>query len=58
MSNLNLIDFYHLLEISLLTNEKELEQIKFRHFSELKALVTNFTFDLVETSCHDPEQVF
>ena len=57
MSNFNLIDFYHLLEILLITNEEELEQFKVRYFSKLKTLFPNFTVDLVETSSHDPEQV-
>ena len=54
-SNLNLIDFHHVLNISLISNEKELEQIKFRHLSKLKNLIPNFTRDLVATS-HDPEK--
>ena len=56
-SNLNLIDFHHVLNISLISNEKELEQIKFRHLSKLKNLIPNFTWDLVATSSHDPEKV-
>ena len=54
-SNLNLIDFHHVLNISLISNEKELEQIKFRHLSKLKNLIPNVTWDLVATSAHDPE---
>ena len=53
-SNLNLIDFHHVLNISLISKEKELEQIKFRHLSKLKNLIPNFTWDLVATSYHDP----
>ena len=56
-SNLNLIDFDHVLNISLISNEKELEQIKFRHLSKLRNLITNFTWDLAATSSHDPEKV-
>ena len=56
-SNLNLIDFHHVLNISLISNEKELEQIKFRHLSKLKDLIPNFTWDLVAISSHDPEKV-
>ena len=56
-SSLNLIDFHHVLNISLISNEKELEQIKFRHLSKLKTLIPNFSRDLVETSSHDPEKV-
>ena len=56
-SNLNLIDFHHVLNISLISNEKELEQIKFRHLSKLKNLIPNFTWDLVATSSHDPDKV-
>ena len=56
-SNLNLIDFHHVLNIPLISNEKELEQIKFRHLSKLKNLIPNFTWDLVATSSHDPEKV-
>ena len=56
-SNLNLIDFHHVLNISLVSNEKDLEQIKFRHLSKLKSLIPNFTWDLVATSSHDPEKV-
>ena len=57
-SNLNLIDFHHVLNISLVSNEKDLEQIKFRHLSKLKSLIPNFTWDLVATSSHDPEVIF
>ena len=35
-SNLNLIDFLHVLNISLVSKEKEFEQIKFMHLSKLK----------------------
>ena len=56
-SNLNLIDFYDILNISLISNEIELVQIKFRHLSKLKKLIPNFTWDLVATSCYDPEKV-
>ena len=56
-SNLNLIDFHHVLNISLISNEKELEQIEFRYLSKLKNLIPNFTWDLVATSSHDPEKV-
>ena len=55
-SNLNLIDFYHFLNISLISNEKELEQIKFRHLSKLKFLIPTFTWHLVATLSHDPQQ--
>ena len=34
-SNLNFIDFHHVLNFSLISNEKELEQIKFRYLSKL-----------------------
>ena len=56
-SSFTLIDFYHVLNISLISNEKELEQIKFRHLSKLKNLIPNFTRDLVATSSHDPEKL-
>ena len=56
-SNLNLIDFHHVLNISLTSNEKDLEQIKFRDLSKLKNPIPNFTWDLVATSSHDPEKV-
>ena len=42
-SNLNLIDFHHVLNISLISNEKELEKNKSRHLSKLKNLIPNFT---------------
>ena len=51
---LNLIDFHHVLSISLISNQKELEQIKFRYLPKLKNLIPNFTWDLVATSFHDP----
>ena len=57
-SNLSFIDFHHILNISLISNEKELEQIKFRHLSKLKNLIPNFTWDLVATSSHDPGVIF
>ena len=56
-SNLNLIDFHHILNISLISNEKELKQIKFGHLPKLTNLIPNFTWDLVATSYHDPEKV-
>ena len=56
-SNLNLIDFHHVLNVSLISNEKALEQIKFRYLSKLKNLIPNFTWDLVATSSQDPENV-
>ena len=56
-SNLNLIDFHNVVNISLISNDKELEQIKFRHLSKLKNFIPNFTWDLVATSFHDPEEV-
>ena len=52
--NLNLIDFHHVLNISLISNEKELEQIKLRSCSKLKNLIPNFTCDLLVTSSHVP----
>ena len=55
-SNLNLIFFHHVLNISLISNEKELKQIKFRHLSKLKNLTPNFTWDLA-TSSHDLKKV-
>ena len=57
-SNLNLIDFHHVLNISLISNEKELEQTKFRHLSKWKNFIPNFTWDLVATCSHDPEVIF
>ena len=42
-SNLNLIDFHHILNILLISNEKELEQTKFKHLLKLKNLIYNFT---------------
>ena len=56
-SNFNFIDFHHVLNISLISNEKQLEQIKFRHSSKLKNLIPNFTWDLVVTSSHNPEKI-
>ena len=56
-SNLNLIHFHRVLNISLISNEKQLQQIRFRHLSKLKNLIPNFTWDLVATSSHDPEKV-
>ena len=55
--DLNLIDFPQVLNISLISNEKELEQIKFRHLLKLKNLIPNFTWDLLATSSHDPKKV-
>ena len=54
---LNIIDFHHILNISLMSNEKELERIKFRHLSKLKNLILYFSWDMVATSAHDPEKV-
>ena len=56
-SNLNLIDVHHVLSISLISNERVLEQIKFSHLSKLKNLNHNFTWYLVATSSRDPEKV-
>ena len=55
--DLNLIDFHQVLNISLISNEKELERIKFRHLIKLKNLIPNFTWDLLATSSHDPKKV-
>ena len=38
MSALNLTEFRHDLNISLMSNEKELEKTKFRHLSKLRNL--------------------
>ena len=54
--NLYLIDFNHVLNDSLITNEKELEQTKFRYLSKLKKLISKCTQDLVVNSSHDPEK--
>ena len=54
---LNIIDFCHVLNISLMSNEKELERIKFRHLSKLKNLIPYFSWDMVATSFYDPEKV-
>ena len=56
-SNLNLIEFHHSLNISLISNEKELERIKFRHLSKLKIFLPDFSWDVVATPSHDPEKV-
>ena len=56
-SALNILDFYHVLNISLIANEKESERIKFRNLSKLKNLIPNFSWDMVATSSHDPEKV-
>ena len=40
-----------------MSNEKELERIKFRHLSKLKNLIPSFSWDMVATSSHDPEKV-
>ena len=54
--NSYLIDFNHVLNISLITNEKELEQTKFRYWWKLKNFISNFTWNLVVNSSHDPEK--
>ena len=54
---LNIVDFHHALNISLMSKEKELERIKFRHLSKLKNLISYFSWDMVATSSHDPEKV-
>lgn len=46
MSNLNLIDFHNVLNISLITNEK-VRQIKFKYL--LEKIIPNFTWDLAAT---------
>ena len=56
-SALNILDFHHVLNISLIANEKESERIKFRNLSKLKNLIPNFSWDMVATSSHDPEKV-
>ena len=56
-SNLNLIDFHHVLKVSLIPNENESEQIKFRNLSKPKNIFPNFAWDLLATSSHDPEKV-
>ena len=56
-SDLNIIDFHHVLNISLMSNEKELGRIKFRNLSKMKNLIPNFSWDMVVTSSHDQEKV-
>ena len=56
-SALNIIDFHHFFNTSLIPNEKELERIKFRHLSKLKNFISSFNLDMVATSSHDPEKV-
>ena len=56
-SSLNLIDFHHVLNLSLMSNEKELERIKFRHLTKLKNLIPYFSWDSVATISHDPKKV-
>ena len=60
-SNLNLYDFHHVLNISVISNGKQLEQIKFRHLSKLNKAYSykayKFIWDPVATSSHDPEKV-
>ena len=52
---LNIIEFNHVLNISLIL-ELELEQIKFRHLSKLKSLISNFSWNMVVSFSHDPEK--
>ena len=40
-----------------MSNETELERIKFRHLSKLKKLIPNYNWDMVATSSQDPEKV-
>lgn len=47
MSNLNLIDFHNVLNISLITNEKELDKLNFKYL--LEKIIPNFTWDLAAT---------
>ena len=56
-SDLNIIDFHHVLNISLMSNEKELGRIKFRNLSKMKNLIPNFSWDMLVTSSHDQEKV-
>ena len=56
-SALNIIDFHHVLNISLMSIEKELEQIKFRHLSKMKNLIPTFSWYIVATYSIDPEKV-
>ena len=56
-SNLNIIDSHHILNISLISNKKELERIKFKHFSKLENLISSFAWDVVATSSQDPKKV-
>ena len=56
-SNLSLIGFHHVLNVSLISNEKESEEIKFRQLSKPKNLIPNFIWALVTTSYHDPEKI-
>ena len=54
---LTLVDFHHVLNVSLISNENESEQIKFRNLSKPKNIFPNFAWDLLATSSHDPEKV-
>ena len=54
--NLNLVDFYHVLNSPLISDQEESEKIKFSHLSKLENLSSNFTWDFVATFSHDPEK--
>ena len=57
-SDLNIIDLHHVLNTSLMSNEKELGRFKFRNLSKIKNLIPNFSWDMVLTSSHDQEVIF
>ena len=55
---LNIIDFHHVLNISLMSHEKVLERIKFRHLSKVKNLIPSCSWDMVGTTSHNPKVIW
>ena len=53
----NIIDFHRVFKISLMSNEKELERIKFTYLSKLRNFTPSFSWDMVPTYSHDPQKV-
>ena len=56
-SELSIIDFHHVLNLTLTCNEKTLARFKYTHLKKLRNLIPNFTWDLVKKTSHDLNKV-
>ena len=56
-SILNIIDFHHVINLSFSCNEKPLQKCKFVHLKKLQNMIPGYSWDLAESSFHDPKKI-